>query len=259
MSPHGYSLPLSPNGLSSMITPPPWHFAGEVIMVDYRVDPERAASFLPPGLTLGADPGAAAAVFAEWNWCSDDSAELAEPQRCQFAEFLIFIACEYQGRPLARCPYAWVDKSVPMMRGWVQGMPKQLGSIHQTRPKLVGRTGPTPGSGGRYDGTLSVNGRRVVEATVTSQDVLAEPPLLHNIPLVHTKTSPAWIDGEQPVSQLVTSRVDGVEFSPIRTGPASLRFHDMIDADFAGLAPVSVGAGYTFHYAETLHGGTLLT
>lgn len=241
-----------------MLTPPPWHFAGEIVMVDYRVDPERAARFLPPGLSLGKDPGAAAAVFADWNWCSADAAELADPQRCQFAEFLILLACEFEGRPMARCPYAWVDKSVPMMRGWVQGMPKQLGTIHQTRPKLVGRTGPRPGGAGAFDGTLSVNGRRVVEARVTAGRTLAEPPPLHNVPLVHSRTTPVWLDTDTPREQLVSSTVTGVEFSEIRTGEAELCFADVLDADFAALAPVEVGAGHVFHYAETLCGGSLL-
>jgi len=166
--PVGYSLPLSPSGRSAMLTPPPWHFSGEVVMVDYRVDPDAAARFLPPELDLGPDPGAAAAVFAQWQWCSASGEELTEPQRCQFGEFLILIACEYRGRPMARCPYAWVDRPVPMVRGWVQGMPKQLGDIHQTRPMRVGAAGPRSGARGRFDGVAAADGRRVASASVTA-------------------------------------------------------------------------------------------
>jgi enduracididine biosynthesis enzyme MppR len=255
--PQGYSLPLSPSGKSSMITPPPWHFAGEVIMVEYRVDPDVAARFLPPELSLGADPGAAAAIFAEWQWCSEDGAELTDPQQCQFAEFLILIGCEYEGRPMARCPYAWVDSPVPMVRGWVQGMPKQFGAIHQTRLKTVGRAGPRFAPPGRFDGALSVHGKRVAEATVTLTGE-AEPPPLHTVPLVHTRLFPDWDASDQPVVQLVTSEVTGVEFSEVLTGPADLRLFDALDADFASLAPVEIGAGYVFSYAETLCGGRLL-
>lgn len=256
--PVGYSLPLSPTGDASMITAPPWHFAGDVIMVDYRIDPEVARRFLPPELSLGEDPGAAAAVFADWQWCSDDGAELVDPARCQFTEFLILIACEYEGRQLARCPYAWVDAPVPMIRGWVQGMPKQFGDIHQIRPKTVGRAGPRPGAPGRFDGTLSVHGKRVAEATVLPAHRIDEPPLLHSVPLVHTRFFPGWISGETPQSQLVTSEVTDVEFSEIWAGPADLRLFDALDTDFAGLAPVEVGPGYVFSYAETLRGGKLL-
>ncbi|GLZ36661.1 enduracididine biosynthesis enzyme MppR [Actinokineospora sp. NBRC 105648] len=256
--PVGYSLPLSPSGDAAMITPPPWHFAGDVVMVDYRVDPGVARRFLPPELDLGADPGRAAAVFADWQWCSDSGAELAEPARCQFTEFLILLGCEYRGKPLARCPYAWVDSPVPMVRGWVQGMPKQFGEIHQTRPRTVGRAGPRPGSPGRYDGTLSVHGKRVAEATVHPARRVEDPPALHAVPLVHTRYFPGWVASQPPVSQLVTSEVTDVEFGEIWTGAANLTLFDTLDGDFAGLAPLEIGAGHVFSYAETLLGGQAL-
>ncbi len=258
-APHGYSLPLSPSGRSSMLTPPPWHFAGEVVMVDYRVDPAVAQRFLPAGLGSGADPGAAAAVFARWQWCSEDGAELAEPRRSQFTEFLILLGCEHDGVPLARCPYAWVDAPVPMVRGWVQGMPKQFGEIHQTWPMSVGRAGPRPGAPGTHVGTLSVQGVRVASASVTVRERVAEPPVLHTVPLVHTRMFPRWVEGERGVDQLVTSRVTGVEFGEIWSGEAELRISGELDGDLALLAPVEVGAGHVFTYAETLHGGRLLS
>ncbi len=256
--PRGYTLPLSPSGRSALVTPPPWHFSGEVIMVDYRVDPEAAARFLPPELSLGPDPGAAAAVFAEWQWCSDDGAELADPARCRFTEFLILIACEHRGRPLARCPYAWVDRPVPLVRGWIQGMPKQFGEIHQIRPVRTGKAGPRAAPGGRFDATLSVYGRRVAEAAVTLTGRAAGPPFLHTVPLVHTRWFPAWTPEEEPVSRLVASQVSDVEFSDVWEGRADLRFRDVADPDLASLAPVEVGPAYVFSYAETLHGGRSL-
>jgi enduracididine biosynthesis enzyme MppR len=226
-------------------------------MVDSRVDPDAAARFLPPGLTAGPDPGAAAAVFAQWQWCSDSGAELAEPGAAQFTEFLILLSCVHNGRSLARCPYAWVDNAVPLVRGWVQGMPKQFGEIHQTRPSQVGRAGPRLAPGGRFDGTLSVGGKRVVEAGVTLTGT-GSPPPLHTVPLAHTKTFPAWTPADRPSHGLVSSEVTGVEFSEVWTGRADLRFFDALDADFASLRPLSVGAGHVFSYAETLVGGRVL-
>ena len=255
----GYSLPLSPSGTSSMLTPPPWHFAGEAVMVDFRVDPDAARRFLPPGLELGPDPGAAAAVFAFWQWCSEGEAELADPVRAQFAEFLILLDCQFAGRPMARCPYAWVDQPVPMVRGWVQGMPKQLGAIHLTRAMQVGRSAVRLTEGGRFAGTASVFGHRLAEATVTLEGVAQEPPPLHTVPLVHTLTFPRWAATDPPTADLVVSEVSDVAFSTVWTGPATLRLHDVLDGDFASLAPVEVGSGWVFSYAETLHGGRLLT
>ncbi|WP_282692109.1 enduracididine biosynthesis enzyme MppR [Streptomyces sp. CC208A] len=256
--PLGYSLPLSPSGTSATLTPPPWHFAGEVVMVDYRVDPEAAARFLPPELDLGADPGQAAAVFARWQWCSEPGTELADPGASQFNEFLILLGCEYQGRRLARCPYAWVDQPVPLLRGWVQGMPKQFGEVHQTWPMRVGRAGPLDSAGGTYHGTASAGGRRIVHASVTATAPAAEPPELHTVPLVHSRVQPAWLPGEKPSVELVTSTVTGVEFSEVWSGDATLDLFDVLDADFASLRPVSVGRGHVFGYAETLVSGQAL-
>src|SRR5262249_46464859 len=46
----GYSLPLSPTGRSALVPAPPWHFSGEVVMVEYRAEPDAVAAFLPRGL-----------------------------------------------------------------------------------------------------------------------------------------------------------------------------------------------------------------
>lgn len=251
----GYSLPLSPTGESAMLTPPPWHFSGDVVMVEYRVDPAAAVRFLPTGVDPGVDPGAAAAVFANWQWCSDSGAELADPSLCQFNEFLILLACEHDGRPMARCPYAWVDQAVPLVRGWVQGMPKQFGTVHLTWPRTVGKAGPRPGGLGRYDGVLSVGGRRVVEASVQLTGRAEEPPALHNVPLVHSRLFPEWAGNGAAHAPLVASEVTDVEFCGIRTGSAKLRIFDVLGPDLAELAPVAIGEGFVFSYGETLRGG----
>lgn len=261
--PRGYSLPLSPSGLASMITPPPWSFAGEVIMVEYRADSAAVASFLPEGLEPGRDPGAAAAVFAQWQWCSADGAELDDPARCQFSEFLILLDCEYQCQRMARCPYAWVDQPVPMMRGWLQGMPKQLGQVHMSRATRVGLAGaklagPRLAAGGRFSGAAYMSGQEIAHATVTLSGAVTSPPALHTVPLVHSRVFPPWVPSDTPTAQLVNSEVTEVEFSEVLTGTADLRIDAALDPDLASLAPQEIGAGYVFAYAETLKGGRLL-
>ncbi|MFE7575963.1 enduracididine biosynthesis enzyme MppR [Streptomyces sp. NPDC057521] len=255
----GYSLPLSPSGTSATLTPPPWHFSGEVVMVDYHVDPAAAARFLPPELTPGTDAGQAAAVFAHWQWCSEPDTESADPGVGQFSEFLILLGCEYRGRRLARCPYAWVDQPVPLLRGWVQGMPKQFGEVHQTRPIRVGKAGPLFAAAGTYHGTAATGGRRIAHASVNASTLATEPPPLHTVPLVHSRVQPPWLAGEQPPVELVTSTVTGVEFSEVWSGDATLEMFDALDADFASLRPVTVERGHVFGYAETLVSGQALS
>jgi hypothetical protein len=136
-------------------------------------------------------------------------------------------------------------------------MPKQFGTVHQTRLMRVGRAGPQ--HTGQFDGALSVYGRRVAEATVKLTGHAVEPPLLHTVPLVHTRMFPSWVPSELPQPQLVTSHVTNVEFSEVLAGDAELRIFGDLDVDLAGLAPIDVGTGYVFSYAETLWHGKLLT
>ncbi len=160
---------------------------------------------------------------------------------------------------MARCPFAWVDQPVSMMRGWVQGMPKQFGAVHQTRPVTVGRAGSRLASGGRFDGALSVHGRPVVEASVTVERSTDRPPALHDVPLAHSLVFPQWAPSDTPSrALLVASEVSGVEFSPIWSGPGQLTFFDGLGEDFALLSPLEVCNGHVFAYGETLHGGRLL-
>jgi enduracididine biosynthesis enzyme MppR len=245
-----------------MVVPPPWHFSGDFIWVDCRVDPAAAVRFLPPGLSPGPDPGAAAAVFVDWQWCSASGGELADPVRCQFAEFLILLASVHAGQPVARCPYAWVDRAVPLVRGWIQGMPKQFGAIRLTRPVRAGRAGPRLEAGGSFAASLAAHDRRLVSASVTLEGHAGEPPLLNRLPLVHSRQFPSWDPGDPPVSELVVSQVTDVEYAPVWSGTATLRFEpDLLggwDRDLASLAPLEVGRGYVFSYGETLLGGTRL-
>jgi hypothetical protein len=95
----------------------------------------------------------------------------------------------------------------------------------------------------------------LVEGAVTVERLAHSPPVLHTVPLAHTKTFPAWVSSDGAACRLVCSEVTGVEFSEVWTGRADLRFFDALDADFESLRPVEVGAGHVFSYGETLVGG----
>ena len=46
----GYTTPRTPLGKAGLVPPPPWHYVGDFLVVDYHADPEVAASLLPEGL-----------------------------------------------------------------------------------------------------------------------------------------------------------------------------------------------------------------
>ena len=72
----GYSLPLSPGGTASLVPAPPWHYVGDFLVIEYWADPAAVAAVLPEGLEPHADPGRCAALFVDWQSCSDSGAEL---------------------------------------------------------------------------------------------------------------------------------------------------------------------------------------
>ena len=50
--PQGFMLPKSPGGRASIVPPPPWHYSGDVLTVEYRTDPANVAALLPEGVGL---------------------------------------------------------------------------------------------------------------------------------------------------------------------------------------------------------------
>jgi enduracididine biosynthesis enzyme MppR len=238
-----------------MVPPPPWHFSGDALWVTCRVKPEAAASFLPTGLRPGPDPGAAAIAFFDWQWCTESGAELREPVRAQFRECMIALECLLDDQQVTRVPYSWVDSAVPLVRGFIQGMPKLFGSIWLTRSFPVGRAGPRREPGSEFTGTLSADGRRVISATVTLAEAVDRPPPLADRPLVHTRHLPAWDPAADPLEELVMATTSDTQYAALWRGTVRLAFHDLADPDLATLTPVEVGPGYLFSYAETLAPG----
>jgi enduracididine biosynthesis enzyme MppR len=257
MSLRGYTIPLTPEGRSSLVPPPPWHFSGDMIWIDYRADPAACRALLPDRLRLADGPLNAAVSFCDWQWCTDSEEELLQPEVAQFRECLIALDCTCDGEQVARVPFAWVDSVVPLVRGLLQGMPKLWGSVFLSRGYEVGRARSVRGHGGRFAATLAERGRRLVAGAVRLTGPADAPPTLATLPFVHTRHVPAWGPDLPEQCHLVRSRVMGAEFSPVWRGEAQLTFGDVGGLEVAALAPVEVGSGYVFSYAETLMPGGL--
>jgi acetoacetate decarboxylase len=253
---HGYSLPRTLTGRSSLVPEPPWHYSGDFLVVEYRTEPETARAFLPPELNPGPDLGAAAAIFADWQSCSDTYEELLDPVRAQYKEFFVVLAAEYRGEPVTRCPFMWVDQGMPLVRGLVQGFPKKPGSIWMTRPVTVGRAGPRLQPGARFGASLASYDRRLAEATLTLVEESVEGPTVNSPPLFNTRYFPEWDKGTEPLEEHVWAGGRDREVSPIWEGEATLRFYESPADELSLLAPLEVGKGYWFSFGYTVDGGT---
>jgi acetoacetate decarboxylase len=250
----GYTLPITPGGASSLVPAPPWHFSGEVLMVEYLADPSVVQSFLPKGLDAGDQPGLCAAVFGDWQSCSDDRAELLNPVRSQYREFYVAIAASYRGNPIARCPFCWVDQDFSLVRGLIQGYPKKLGSIAITRSFRLGRATPGVGAGAQFGGTLAAAHHRLAVARVALSQP-ASPPSLMLAPFVHSRCFPRWGSETRDLDELVTGGSTAHQIDDVWMGDAELTFLEAPGEELDSLRPLQVLRGYRFSFAETISGG----
>src|SRR5262249_60983449 len=107
----GFSPPRTASGRAALIPPPPWHYSGDMLTMEYRTDPARVAELLPEPLALAPeDPGAVALIWADWQSCSAGGEELLDPVRAQYKECFAVVRCGYWCRGFSRGVYIWGDQ-----------------------------------------------------------------------------------------------------------------------------------------------------
>ncbi len=250
----GYTLPRTPRGTSSLAPEPPWHYVGNALAVEFETDPTLAAAFLPDGLELQSER--CAAYFIEWQYASETGEEYLDPITSQYKETIILLSASFEGLPVAYCPFIWVDQDVSLMRGLIQGWPKQIGSTWITRAyDLPSKAAPVVGPGGRFGATLSVKDRRLIEAQVTlsePSDTLPSPSFAR---AVNTRYFPELATGKHDlpaVHELVQLKSRDVQISPIWKGGATLQFFDHPSLELSDLRPTKEISGYRFSFALTV-------
>ena len=256
----GYTLPRTPQGKSSMLPNPPWHFIGNALVVEYLTDEKKAAMFLPDGLELDSDR--CAVYFMDWQYASDAGEEYLDPVCSQYKETIFLISAKYEGKPVAYCPFIWVSQDKSMMRGLIQGWPKQIGDTWITRAfDLPSQAAPLNKHAGKYGAVLSVYGRRLAEAIVSVDEVTDTPPaptfagaaLLRYFPELRKEKQ-----DEPAVHELVQLKSRDVKISEIWKGPASFAIFNNPYTELPDLKPVSVISGYQFTVACTVDDLNLL-
>jgi hypothetical protein len=256
----GYTLPRTPEGTSSLAPAPPWHYVGTALAVEFEADAGAVAAFLPEGLEPRS--GRCAAYFAEWQYASEDGTEYLDPVRSQYHETIILLSADYEGRPVAFCPFIWVDQDVSLMRGLIQGCPKQIGSTWITRAyDLPSKASPVLGPGGKFGATLSARERRLIEAQVTLRQPGDGLPSPGFGAAVNTRYLPELTQGKHDrpaVHELVQLKSRDIQVSPIWKGDATMQFYDHPYLELRNLRPKSVLAGYRFTFAFTVDDLVLL-
>ena len=188
----GFVPPLSPEGRSSVVPGPPWHYSGDLLTIEYRAAPGSVARWLPDPLEPAEeDPDAVAVIFADWQSCSDSFEELVDPVRSQYKEAFVVVRCRYRGETYSRCILIWVDKDFAMVRGLAPGLPEEarLDLDHASGPSRQGR--PPPRARWAVRREREVHDRRVVDAGFTITGPAETNGFVNALPMLHPGTSRA--------------------------------------------------------------------
>ena len=128
------SHPITASGESTLVPKGPWNYGLTVIGVHVRCDPEKLREAVPKPLEASSD-GEVWFYIADIVSVSDSKPELnyEAPDLVQYYEATMFVKVVYEGKTYALCPFMYVDKDLPLMRGIVAGFPKKLAYISMTK------------------------------------------------------------------------------------------------------------------------------
>lgn len=261
--PSGYSLPLSPGGKASLVTRPPWFFGGDAVELAYLADARLVQSFLPWPFQPSAHLGLISITMVDMTSLSCYEEAFDNPERTQYRECLIKIHCQIGDKTGWYVPMTWVDKDFSLLRGFIQGFGKRLGSIHMTKfhdlNPLIG--GKRPGAKIRaicesFNGIHIDVGLELNEQTSSDVFVGLSP---EGTSMFVTRHFP---DIENPanltvheVSELV---VTGARKDDIWLGSGELRLYGNASEDVLSLQPLRVLGARCFREGFELRGGRVI-
>jgi hypothetical protein len=252
----GYTVPRTPLGLASVDPPPPWHYSSDVVGVEYWADPKAVANILPEGLSpdAGAD-GRATIMFLDWQFTAEND-EYLEPARYQYREAFILIDALWEKQPVTFCPFIYVDNDAALARGWIQGFPKRMGSIFQTRTYEAPSPAAAPvRAGGKFGASISTHGQRLADVRITLREKVADPTTLFNRPTALVRYFPTLVAGRQDkpaVHELTMSLTDNLTMVNLWTGEGEINMPEAKGEEFASLKPVRVGRGFRYGLAYSV-------
>jgi hypothetical protein len=256
----GFFGPRTATGKAALLPAPPWFYSGDLLTVEYRVDPERVRELLPEPLDLAPeDPGAVAFIWADWQSCAADGAQLLDPVLGQYKEAFVVVRCSYRGEVFSRCVYIWVDSDFAIARGLHQGYPKKLGTIHQTRPHPYGPA-PRVAAGGRFGASLAAAGRRLAEARITLLDESPTNGFVNGHPMAHNRFVRAIDDPSvMRVDEIIATGAASGEGGPaFRASVDHFQLFESPTEELDRIAPQEIIGGYYRQVGVQWNGGRLL-
>jgi acetoacetate decarboxylase len=252
----GWTSPQTSTGKSALVPPPPWHYSGDVIAIEYLADPVQVAELSPPGFVPRGD-GACTFIFSDWATAADDTPALQrDPAKSQYTEAYVIVQGSYKGQKRSYVPFVWVNSDYSLVRGLIQGYPKKLGDIYMTRPVEVGRGGSRRAAGGRFAAHASSLGRRLATASVVLREQVTDAFPAGSDPYLLMRVWPSWPADRPALREYVSLQVTAVEFGPRWRGTAELEIEKTDFDELDRLRPVTMGPGWVYPFAVTILDGT---
>jgi hypothetical protein len=220
----GFTVPRSPLGAAALVPPPPWHYALDVLAVEFWSDPDVSAGVLPEGVKLDArSTGRSVAVFADCQFTADGE-EYLDPARYQSREFIVLLDAIWQESRIAWCPYACT-----------------FAAQSAASPPLARNS--------RFAGCLSAHGQPLAEARIILHEKAGRLAGLFDRPIVARRYFPRLRAGahDKPVvDELVLCAMDNILITDGWIGSGELSFPEAHGEELDMLGPIKVGRGYRF-------------
>ncbi len=258
---NGFLPPLTPTGASALVPKPPWYYSGTLLTVEYLTDPANVRAILPPDIDLAPDrPGAVAFIWADWQSCSEGGLELLDPIRSQYLEAFVVVRCSHRGVTYSRCVAIWVTKDFAIGRGWFQGYPKKLGSIHVTRLFSHGKATPRLEAGSQIGASLAAYDHRLASAVVTLREPSDHNGFVNGHRMLHNRFMPSIAPGEGlSLDQLVAMGGTDADLGQAWRGDAELSLADSQWDELHSILPIDeILGGYYRELGVTFAGGDLI-
>jgi Acetoacetate decarboxylase (ADC) len=252
----GFAAPRSPHGVAALVPSPPWHFAGDVLAVEFWNDPEVSVDILPPGIELDKEcPGHSIALFTDYQFTAQND-EYLDPARYQCRAFSVLLHAMWKGIRIAWCPYCYVDNDAALMRGWIQGFPTKFGIVHQTRTFAAASIASAPlVHDSRFSACMSAHGRLLVQANVTLREKAERLVGLLDRRIVGRRYFPqlsAGMHDKPAVDELVRCVSNRPLITNIWIGESELNFPEAYGEELEMLGPLKVGRGYRFSFSYSV-------
>jgi Acetoacetate decarboxylase (ADC) len=253
---NGFTAPRSPLGAAALVPSPPWHFAGDVLAVEFWNDPDISVHILPAGVELDRkSPGHSVALFTDYQFTAQND-EYLDPSRYQCRGFSVLLDATWKGTRIAWCPYCYVDNDAALMRGWIQGYPRKFATVHQTRTFAAASLASPPLEyNGRFSACMSAHGRLLVQARITLRERAESLVGLLDRRIVGRRHFPrlsAGMHDRPAVDELVRCVLERLVVTNIWIGEGDLYFPEAYGEELELLGPLKVGRGYRFSFSYSV-------